>query len=375
MSLLLNDEQTMLREAAASFLAERSPVAAQRRLRDAGQAPHFDEALWREVAAMGWTAAALPEEAGGLGAGWKGLGAVFEHSGRHLAALPLLSSVVLGASLVHEAGSAAQQAAWLPRLLDGSARLALALDEQPRHAPHAIACRAVREAGAWVIEGDKRDVLDGVGADALVVAARLPGDEGLGLFIVPAGTPGLQVAPRARIDSRNCAHVALRQVRVDDQARLCASGDATQVLDTVLDRARVCLAAESLGLARAAFEMTVDYLKQRIQFEVPIGSFQALQHRAARLYAGLELLESAVAAALEALDERPEDVAMTASLAKAKASELGELVLNEAVQMHGGIGVTDEFDLGLYLKRMRVLSQTFGDAAFHRDRWARLSGF
>ena len=375
MSLLLNEEQTMLREAAASFLAERSPVAAQRRLRDEGRAPHFDEALWREVAAMGWTAAALPEEAGGLGAGWKALGAIFEHGGRHLAALPLLSSVVLGAALLHEAGSAAQRAAWLPRLLDGSARLALALDEQPRHAPQAIACRAVREGGAWVLDGDKRDVLDGIGADALIVVARLPGDEGLGLFIVPAGTPGLTVAPRARIDSRNCAQVTLRGVRLDVEARLCAHGDAARLLDAVLDRARVCLAAESLGLARAAFEMTVEYLKQRVQFDVPIGSFQALQHRAARLYVGLELLESSVAAALEALDERPQAVAQAASLAKAKASELGELVLNEAVQMHGGIGVTDEFDLGLYLKRMRVLSQTLGDAAFHRDRWARLNGF
>lgn len=372
MSLLFNAEQAALREAAGTFLAERSPPALQRRLRDRGDATGFDPALWQQVVAQGWTAAPWPEPLGGLDAGWKALGAVFEPIGRQLAAVPLLSSLVLGGSLVVQAGSDAQRAWWLPRLIDGTARLALALDERPRHAPQDITTTARRDAGGWCLDGSKRDVIDAVAADALVVAART--EDGLGLFIVPGTAPGLQVQALQRLDSRNAACVRLQGVRVPDSARL-AAGDAGAALDLALDRARILLAAETLGLARAAFEMTIGYLKERVQFDVPIGSFQALQHRAARLYVGLELLHSAVAGGLEALDERPDDVPLLASLAKARASELGEQLLNEAVQMHGGIGVTDEYDLGLFLKRARVLGQTFGDAVFHRDRYARLQGF
>ncbi|MBU6257443.1 MAG: acyl-CoA dehydrogenase family protein [Burkholderiales bacterium] len=376
MSLLLNDEQTMLRDTAAGFLADRSPLALQRRLRDGGDALRYDAALWREVVDLGWTAAALPEADGGLAAGWKALGAVFEQMGRRLCALPLLSSVVLGTTLLIEAGSADQRAAWLAPLVAGTQRWALALDEGPRHAPQAIACAATRTAsGAWRLDGAKVDVIDGVGADAFVVVAHADGR--LALFVVPAEAAGVEVAALHRIDSRNAARVMLRGVEVGDEWRLgvAADGVAEQALDQALDRARLCLAAETLGLARAAFEMTIGYLKERVQFDVPIGSFQALQHRAARLYIGLELLESSVAAGFEALDERPAEVAALASLAKARAADLGEQLLNEAVQMHGGIGVTDEFDLGLFLKRARVLGATFGDSLFHRDRYARLQGF
>ncbi|MCE2657966.1 MAG: acyl-CoA dehydrogenase family protein [Rubrivivax sp.] len=373
MSLLLNAEQQMLREAAAAFLAERSPVSAQRRWRGSEAGERFDAGLWREVVDLGWTAAPWPEQLGGLEAGWKGLGAVFEQMGRHLCALPLLSSVVLGGSLLVGGGSVALREQWLPRVMDGTARLALGLDERARHAPGEIGTQVRRDGQGWRLDGSKRDVLDGCGAEGYVVAARCEGQ--LHLFLVPSGVPGLTVTPLHRIDSRNAAAISLEAVCVDDTALLGSGSDAQAALDQALDRARLCLAAETLGLTRQAFEMTLRYLKERVQFDVPIGSFQALQHRAARLLVGLELLDSCVAAGLDALDHRPDEVPLLASLAKARAAELGELLLNEAVQMHGGIGVTDEFDLGLFLKRARSISQSLGDALFHRDRYARLKGF
>ena len=382
MAMLLNDEQRMLRDAAQQFLSERAPVAALRKLRAEGGPQGFDPDLWREVVDLGWTAAVFSEDHGGLGAGVKGLGAVFEQMGRYLSVLPLLSSVVLGGGLLLRAGSPAQREAWLPRLMAGERRFALALDETPRHHPDAIRTRARRDGDGWVLDGEKRFVLDGVGADVLIVVARTAdaaaGEQGLSLFLVDAATPGVGVQPSRMADSRNAARVRLDGVRLGAGALLGAPDQGFEPLDAVLDQARVCLAAEALGLLREAFERTVAYLKERVQFDVPIGSFQALQHRAARLYVGIEMLASCVAAALAAQDEGDADAALRASLAslaKARASDLSETLLNEAVQMHGGIGVTDELDIGLFLKRGRALQQSLGDGVFHRDRYARLKGF
>jgi alkylation response protein AidB-like acyl-CoA dehydrogenase len=373
MSLLPNAEQLMLRDAAQSFLAERSPVALQRQLRDTGQPQRFDSALWQQVAELGWPAAPWPAEVGGLAAGWKALAGVFEACGRHLAATPLLSSAVLCATLLVEVGSDTVRDTWLPSLLDGSKRLALALDEQARHAPQRIQTIAQNHEGGWRLQGHKADVMDGVGADAYIVVARAEGKPAL--FLLPADTPGLTVQPLNRIDSRNAARLHFSGVLLPQGARLGAADTAAPALELALDRARLCLAAETLGLSRAVLAMTLDYLKQRVQFDVPIGSFQALQHRAARLFVALELLDSSVAAGFEALDNDAAKVPALASLAKARAADVGELLLNEALQLHGGIGVTDEFDLGLFFKRARVLGQSLGDALFHRDRYARLHGF
>lgn len=376
MNLMLNEEQILLADSAREFLAERAPVAALRRLRDAGSGLGYEPALWTEVANLGWTAAVVPEDHGGLGFGYKGLGAVFEAMGRNLAALPMLSSIVLGAGLLAEAGSAEQCADWLPRLMAGEARLALAIDESAWHDPAAIACRAtVEPAGGWRLDGAKRFVIDGVGADAFLVVAR-DAAGALGVFLVPATAGGLSLTATAQMDSRNAARLALDAVHVPAEARLPGGARGINAaLERALDCARVCIAAETLGAAEAAFAMTVEYLKQREQFGVAIGSFQALQHRAARLYVELELLRSTVASALAAIDEDHADLPALASLTKACAADVGELLLNEAVQLHGGIGVTDAFDLGLYLKRVRVLQAALGDALFHRARWAQLHGF
>lgn len=379
MTLLLNDEQRMLRDSAQEFLAARSPVAALRELRDRDDERGFDPELWREIAALGWPAAVLPEAYGGLGVGYKGLGAVFEQVGRTLAATPLLSSVVLGGGVLAEAGSQAQRDLWLPRVAAGEALLALALEEAPRHDPTRVALRAVREAGHWRLDGEKQFVLDGHVADRLVVVARSAGAPGhragLSLFLVDPRACGVEVERGRLVDGRSAARVRLTGVQVDDEALVGPPDEAFAVLDRVLDRGRVCVAAELLGVIAEAFERTLGYLKERVQFGVPIGSFQALQHRAARLYVETELLRSSLAAALEAADAGRTEAAALASLAKARASDLSEKALNEAVQMHGGIGVTDRLDIGLFLKRARVLQQALGDGPYHRDRYAHLRGF
>lgn len=376
MSLLLNDEQRMLRDSAAEFLAARSPVAALRKLRDSRDAHGYDQALWREIAELGWPAAVLPEAHGGLGIGWAGLGAVFEQAGRTLAATPLLSTVVIGAGLIERLGSDAQRAHWLQRIAAGETVLALALDETPRHDPARIATRARRSGSGWQLNGEKWFVLDGHVAERLLVAARVEdGDAAPAIFLVDPAAAGVQLERTIMVDSRNAARVRFDGVALAADALLGTPEAGAAALDAVLDRARGCLAAEALGVIGEAFDRTVAYLKERMQFGVAIGSFQALQHRAARLYVEIELLKSAVAAALEAFDGNAANASELASLAKARASDLSERALNEAAQLHGGIGVTDELDIGLMMKRGRAIQQTFGDGAYHRRRYATLLGF
>ncbi len=378
MSLLLNDEQRMLRDSAAEFLGARSPIAALRKLRDSRDARGWDAALWREIAELGWPAAVLSEAHGGLGIGWAGLGAVFEHTGRTLAATPLLSTVVLGAGLIERLGSNAQREHWLARIAAGDTVLALALDETPRHDPARIATRARRSDGGWRLDGEKWFVLDGHVAERLLVVARVAdsdASDALAVFMVDPAAPGVQLQRTIMVDSRNAARVRFDGVALQSDALLGTPEAGAAALDAVLDRARGCLAAEALGVIGEAFDRTVAYLKEREQFGVAIGSFQALQHRAARLFVDIELLKSAVAAALEAFDHDAADAAQLASLAKARAADLSERALNEAAQLHGGIGVTDELDIGLMMKRGRAIQQTFGDGAYHRRRYATLLGF
>lgn len=372
MSFLLNEDQTLLRESVLAFVSEQSPVSRQRALRDSHAPLGFAPELWQQAVELGWPATALPEEAGGLAMGYPGLGAMFELMGRHLAALPLLSHTVLAGALLTRLTDAAQQGQWQPLLLQGEQRLALALDESQQHQPQGFKTTAVANADGWEISGEKWFVIDGVGARWLIVAAQVEGKSAL--FMVDSQASGVQIHALTLADSRNHARVQLQKVQLPASARLQLA-DTAQALEQALDCARICLAAEALGIVRECFERTVAYLKERVQFEVAIGSFQALQHRVARLYTEIELLDSCVRAALAAVDAQGPDLAQLASLAKARASDLCEKLLNEAVQLHGGIGVTDEFDLGLFYKRARVIQQTMGDALFHRDRYARLKGF
>jgi alkylation response protein AidB-like acyl-CoA dehydrogenase len=377
--MLLTEEQTLLKDAARGFFGEKMPIPNLRGLRDGKDPTGFDRDLWAEMADMGWAGVLVPEAYGGVDFGYKGLGQILEESGRTLAASPLVSTVLVCAPLILAAGNEAQKQEILGAVGSGERILALALDETPRHAPTRIATSAQKKGDGYSLNGAKIFVLDGHVADQLIVVARTSGatddPRGLSLFLVDGNAKGLTRTRTRMVDSRNAANLSLDQVEVGADAVLGPIDDGFAALEPVLDGARIGLAAEMLGSGLEAFERTVAYLKMREQFGVPIGSFQALKHRAALMFCEIELTKSAVLEALTALDEKRNDVPQLASIAKAKACEMLELVSNEAIQMHGGIGMTDEEEIGFFLKRARVAQQTFGDAGFHRDRYASLMGF
>jgi alkylation response protein AidB-like acyl-CoA dehydrogenase len=379
MGLVLSEEAQLVRDSALDFFRNKSPVTALRKLRDTADADGFSRPLWCEMAELGWTGFLVGEASGGTGFGMVGLGQVLEAAGRTLAASPLVSTALIGASALELGATPAQKAAWLPGLLAGETLVALASEEGPHHLPTRVATTARREGAGFVIDGSKSFVIDGHVADLLIVSARIGGAtddrDGITLFLVPADAPGVRRQRLSMVDSRNAARIVLDGVAVGAEAVLGTLGDGAALLDRVLDRARAGLAAEMLGSACEAFERTVQYLKDRKQFGVPIGSFQALKHRAAELFAEIEVTRSAVLAALVAIDEAAEDAPALASLAKAKANETLRLVSSEGIQMHGGIGMTDEHEIGFFLKRARVAEASFGGTSFHRDRYASLMGY
>jgi acyl-CoA dehydrogenase len=331
------------------------------------------------MAEMGFAGVLVPEAHGGAGFGHVAAGLIMEAIGRNLSAAPMLSTAVLGATALVAGGTEEQQAKYLPLIAEGKRLFALAADEAARHAPAKVATTATPSGNGFKLNGVKGFVLDGHVADTLIVAARTSGDEGdsdgITLFLVDAKAPGLAVDRRSMVDSRNAARVTLNDVQVDGADVLGPVGGGFAILEKVLDAGRACLAAEMLGVSSESFDRTVDYLKQRDQFGQKIGSFQALQHRAAHLFCEVELARSATLRALVALDEKDDRAPMFASLAKAKSGEVAKLATNEGVQMHGGIGMTDEFDIGFYMKRARAAQETFGDVSFHGDRLARLMGY
>jgi alkylation response protein AidB-like acyl-CoA dehydrogenase len=375
---VLTEEQSMLRDAAKSWVSEKSPVTAFRKMRDSGNEDGFDKAAWKEIAEMGWTGIIIPEEFGGSGLGYLTLGLVLEEMGRTLTASPLLSTAAATSALLL-AGNDAQKQEWLPKIAEGKAIAALAVDEKSHHAPESMTLEAKKTGGGYTLNGKKVFVQDGGAADLLVVAARTSGKasekNGITLFLVPGNANGLRRTKLKSVDSRGVANLEFNNVEVPGSAVLGSIDNGFDVLDATLDRARAALAAEMLGAATQEFEVTLDYLKTRVQFGQVIGTFQALQHRAAKMFTDLELTRSCVEAALTAIDKNANDIPALVSLAKAKVNELAHLVSNEMVQMHGGIGMTDAHDSGLYLKRARAAEATYGSASFHRDRYARLMGY
>ena len=376
-SLLLTEEQESIRRTARDLVKSRAPIAVFRKLRDERDALGYSRDAWREMASLGLCGLAIAEEDGGTGLGLAELGLVFDECGRTLAPTPLLSTSVLAASALSLSGDASQRAEHLPAIAAGERIIALAHDEGRFHDRYRVSTSLKSTSTGLTLDGEKSFVLDGHVADAFVVTARVsgnPGDrDGLALVLVPAKSKGVTVSRRLTVDHRNVASVRFEGVTLTGAAVLGESGRAADVLDRVLDRGTIALSAEMLGGARESFERTVQYLKDRKQFGVPIGSFQALKHRAAHLFCELELLTSVVLHALRSDDAA--DRAQIACVAKARATDTFLLAANEGVQMHGGIGVTDDHDIGLFLKRARVCEMTFGGAAYQRDRFAALSGY
>ena len=375
MALLLTDEQRMLADSARAFLDDRAPISHLRALRESGNDAGFARELWSEIAELGWPAVLVPEDHGGLGYGYVGVGLLLQQCGRSLTPTPRLSTAMMGVAGLERFGNDAQRESILPRVAAGEHLLALAVDDNGRHRPHTTQCVISGDDGGLCLNGTKVGVVDGQAADTLLVSAVSSTTGDLALYLVPADSSGITASTVELFDTHRAAKLTFEDVPVDGGALLGPPGRGAEVLDFILDVGRIGQSAELLGIAEEAFERTVAYLKERKQFGVPIGSFQALQHRAAILFGEIELCRSVVLHALQSLDAGADDLAELASMTKAKLAETAHTATTEAIQMHGGIGMTDEYDIGFFLKRCQILETLHGDRYYHIDRFAALRGY
>jgi len=375
MALVLTEEQSLLRDSARGLISDKAPVSHLRQLRDAKDATGFSRDLWKTFAEMGFSGLLVPEEFGGSGLGCVEAGVVMEEIGRTLVPSPFLATSVLAPSALSRGGSAAQKSEYLPKISAGSLLAALAIDEAAKHRPLQIKLQAVRSGNGFKLSGDKTFVVDGHTADLLIVAARTAGAageaNGLTLFLVNPKTKGIATERTAMVDSHNAARIVFDNVEVDADSVLGEVDQGGALLEGVLNIGRGAVASEMVGLSEEVFSRTVTYLKERKQFGKAIGEFQALQHRAAQLYIDIEITRAAILKALQALDADLEKAGSAVSVAKARAGTTATLAVQEAVQMHGGMGMTDQFDIGFFMKRARVCQELFGDSNFHADQLAR----
>ncbi|MFM9979002.1 MAG: acyl-CoA dehydrogenase family protein [Sphingomonadaceae bacterium] len=376
MPLYLTEDQTMLRDTAKPFIADSAPVKHLRTLRDANDATGFSRDLWSQFAEMGFTGIMVPEGNGGLGLGHVEAGIVLEEIGRNLTPSPFLTTAVAAVEALKASGALSEQ--WLPKIAKGEAIVALAIEEGAKHRPEATAMKAERSGNGFKLSGQKTFVLNGHVADMMIVAARTAGaageTEGLTLFAVQKDA-GQTSEPRRMVDSSLASHVSFDGVEVDADAVIGEVDGGWAVLTKLLDAGRVGAASELIGVGTAAMDMTIDYLKQRKQFGKLIGEFQALQHRAAHLYGEMEVARATVLKAQQLLDASDPRAELAVAVAKAKTGKAVQLSVQEGIQMHGGIGMTDEYDIGLYMKRDRALEEFFGDSRYHAERVARMSGY
>jgi alkylation response protein AidB-like acyl-CoA dehydrogenase len=379
MALVLNEEQSMLRDSARGLISDKAPVSHLRQLRDSKDATGFSRDLWRSFAEMGFSGLLVPDEFGGSGLGCVEAGVVMEEIGRALMPSPFLSTAVLAASALSRGGSAAQQSEHLPRIADGSLLAALAVDEGAKHRPLQTKMQAVRSGNGFKLNGAKAFVVDGHTADLLIVAARSAGSagerDGLTLFLVDPKSKGIGTERTAMVDSHNAARIVFDNVEVDADGVLGEVDQGGALLEGILNIGRGAVASEMVGVSEEVFGRTVSYLKERKQFGKLIGEFQALQHRAAHLYVEIEITRAAVLKALQTLDGDFENAGAAVAVAKAKAGSTATLAVQEGVQMHGGMGMTDQFDIGFFMKRARVCQELFGDSNFHADQLARLKSY
>jgi alkylation response protein AidB-like acyl-CoA dehydrogenase len=379
MALVLTEEQSMLRDSARGLISDKAPVSHLRQLRDTMDATGFSRELWKTFAEMGFSGLLVPEKFGGSGLGCVEAGVVMEEIGRNLMPSPFLGTAVLAASALSRGGSAAQQAEHLPKIADGSLLAALAVDEGTKHRPLMTKMQAVRSGNGFKLNGAKAFVVDGHTAGLLIVAARTAGAagerDGLTLFLVDPKTKGIETERTAMVDSHNAARINFDDVEINADGVLGEVDHGAALLEGVLNVGRGTVASEMVGVSEEVFNRTIGYLKERKQFGKAIGEFQALQHRAAQLYIDIEITRAAVLKALQTLDSHFEEAAAAVAVAKARAGSTATLAVQEGVQMHGGMGMTDQFDIGFFMKRARVCQELFGDSNFHADQLARMKSY
>ncbi|MGD8860695.1 MAG: acyl-CoA dehydrogenase family protein [Myxococcales bacterium] len=378
MDFELNAEQKLLVDNVSNFVKKDSPLSRFREQRDVD--PGWSKAVWAQMGELGWLALPFSEEDGGLGMGFIDVALVLERLGTTLVPEPIIPSVVLGGTALARAGNAAQKEQLLAPMMEGQATLALAYAERDaRHDLKRVATRAEKSGSGYTLSGEKVWVLGGDSADHLIVSARTGGEVrdagGISLFAVDPKAEGVKVQPLKTMDGRRAAHVTFDGAKLPGDALLGEEGAAAPALDEALDLGAAAACAEGAGLLDAAFQMTRDYLDERVQFGVKIGSFQALQHRAVDMFIELQLAKATMLLAALKADEDPEERRRGVSIAKAQLGESGRFITAQAIQLHGGIGVTDEHDIGLYFKRMNVLNALFGDEAHHLERFSGLPRF
>lgn len=379
MALVLTEEQSMLRDSARGLISDKAPVAHLRSLRDSKDEVGFSRDLWKAFAEMGFSGLLVPENFGGSGLGCVEAGVVMEEIGRSLMPSPFLATSVLAASALSRGGSDAQKSTYLPKISDGSLLAALAIDEGAKHRPLQTNMQAVRSGNGFRLNGHKAFVVDGHTADLLIVAARTAGaageSQGLTLFLVDPKAKGIATERTAMVDSHNAARIVFDNAEVNADGVLGEVDQGYHLLEGLLNIGRGAVAAEMVGLSEEVFGRTVTYLKERKQFGKLIGEFQALQHRAAELYIDIEITRAAVLKALQTLDGDFDRAGASVAVAKARAGSTATRAVQEGVQMHGGMGMTDQFDIGFFMKRARVCQELFGDSNFHADQLARMKSY
>lgn len=378
MNFALSEEQVMLQSMAKEFVSRESSMKRIRALRE--DEIGFSREVWKKMADLGWLGMTFPESEGGQEMGMVEMAVVMEELGAGLMPEPIASTVLLGGNALQFGGSEAQRSTWLPKLIAGEALFSLAYQEpQSRYDAFDVACEARAEGDGFVLNGEKSFVPDAAVADRIVVSARLSGArrdrEGVALFLLDPKARGVTLSEVPFMDCRKRHTVKLDNVQVASADQMLGENPPDVALEKALEFATVALSAEMLGAMNEAFTLTVNYLKERQQFGVPIGSFQALKHRCADEFVQTELARSSVYYAAMCLDEDMPDAKVAVSTAKARCNDAFHLIANESIQMHGGIGMTDEHDIGFYFKRARTAEVTLGDSTFHRDRYARLKEY
>ena len=374
MALIINEEQQMLKTSTKEFLDLKSPLSSLRDLRDNSYKTH-DKDLWMEIVEMGWTALIIPEKYNGLNFGYVGLGQVLEEMGRKLTLSPIVSTVLLSSTLISLSKNEILKAKLFQEIMNGTKLVSVAHEEGVHHNPNMLNSLLSKKGEGYVLNGNKNFVIDGSVSDYIIVSSKDESGSKTMLVLLDSKSDGISFNNKVHMDSRTYSDISFNNVKVEESSLLSQGNDGNSILEKTFDITRVGLAAEMLGSIQEAFKMTMSYLKEREQFGVKIGSFQALQHRSAIMFGEIELCKSIVLKALQAIDSDDSNLPKLASLAKAKLGMTFKLVSNEAVQMHGGIGVTDDADVGFFLKRARVIQRTLGDSNYHLDKVAKMNNY